>query len=246
MSVKDIQIKPIAPAKANEFIKKHHYSGKVVSNSQLHLGAYYHGSLGGVLQFGPPMVRDHLIDLVEGTGWNEMLELNRMAFTDDMPTHSGSRILGITFRLFKKHAPHVKWVVSFADATRCGDGAVYRASNFVLTQIKPNKAILEMPNGETVAYPSLSSHPHTPRPELGGKTFLEASDNTGHISVFMRETGAEWLEGYQLRYIYFIDKSYRERLTVPEIPYEEIDNIGAGMYKGEKVSVAERKEQARR
>ena len=48
------------------------------------------------------------------------------------------------------------------------------------------------------------------------------------------------LDGYQLRYIYFIDKSYRQRLTVPEVPFSKIDEIGAGMYKGQKVSLAER------
>jgi len=48
------------------------------------------------------------------------------------------------------------------------------------------------------------------------------------------------LKGYQLRYIYFIDKSCRAKLTVPEIPFSRIDEIGAGMYKGEKVSQAER------
>ena len=48
------------------------------------------------------------------------------------------------------------------------------------------------------------------------------------------------LEGYMFRYIYFIDKSWRERLTVPEIPFSEIDKLGAGMYKGENVSREER------
>ena len=48
------------------------------------------------------------------------------------------------------------------------------------------------------------------------------------------------LSGYQLRYIYFIDKSKRQDLTVPEIPFSKIDELGAGMYKGEKVSQAER------
>lgn len=43
-----------------------------------------------------------------------------------------------------------------------------------------------------------------------------------------------------LRYIYFIDKKCRERLTVPEIPFSRIDELGAGMYKGENVSQAER------
>ena len=48
------------------------------------------------------------------------------------------------------------------------------------------------------------------------------------------------MEGFQLRYIYFIDKSYRKRLTVPEIPFSKIDELGAGMYKGEKITQAER------
>lgn len=50
----------------------------------------------------------------------------------------------------------------------------------------------------------------------------------------------KYIEGYMLCYIYFIDKSYRNRLTVPEIPFSKIDEIGAGMYKGERISQAER------
>lgn len=56
----------------------------------------------------------------------------------------------------------------------------------------------------------------------------------------MRAVNGQILKGYQLRYIYFIDKSYRERLTVPEIPFSKIDEIGAGMYKGERITQAER------
>lgn len=41
-------------------------------------------------------------------------------------------------------------------------------------------------------------------------------------------------------YIYFIDPTYRDRLTVPVIPFSKIDEMGAGMYKGEKVTQAER------
>lgn len=44
----------------------------------------------------------------------------------------------------------------------------------------------------------------------------------------------------QLRYMYFIDPKCRKRLTVPEIPSSRIDELGAGMYKGEKVTQAAR------
>jgi len=241
MSVKDIVIEPVDSSRANEFIKEHHYSGKVVPNSQLHLGCFYRGSLEGVMQFGPPMDKSKLIDLVEGTGWNQFMELNRMAFTDALPKNSGSRCLSIAFKLFKKHAPQVKWVVSFADATQCGDGAIYRASNFVLTGIRENTAIYELPNGERISRVTLEAHSDTPRPELDGRSFYEITEGSYSREKFMRETGAEMLDGYQLRYIYFIDKDWRDRLTVEEIPYERIDELGAGMYKGEKISVEARK-----
>jgi len=241
MSVKDIVIDPVDSSRANDFIEEYHYSGTVVPNSQLHLGAFYQGSLEGVMQFGPPMDKSKLIGLVEQTGWNEFMELNRMAFTDAMPKNSGSRCLSIAFKLFKKHAPHVKWVVSFADATQCGDGAMYRASNFVLTGIRENGQILQFPDGQTVARFALEAHSDDARPELDGRSFAEVTGGTCRISDLKKKTGAEYIDGYQLRYIYFIDKDWRDRLTVKEIPYERIDELGAGMYKGEKVSIEARK-----
>ena len=47
------------------------------------------------------------------------------------------------------------------------------------------------------------------------------------------EAGFTPLIGFQLRYIYFLDPTYRERLTVPELPYSEIEKRGAGMYLGQ-------------
>jgi hypothetical protein len=241
MSVKDILIKPVDASRGNEFIKQNHYSGKVVTNSQLHLGAFYHGGLEGVLQFGPPMVREQMLGLVEGTGWNEMMELNRMAFTEELPENSGSRCLSIAFKLFKKHAPHVKWVVSFADATQCGDGAVYRAANFILTGIKENESIIQMPNGDTINEFVIGAHAEDKRPEFGGKSPSEIVGKNPTVGEFLEVTGAKTLPGYQLRYMYFLDADYRQRLTVPEIPFDRIDELGAGMYRGEKISVEQRK-----
>ena len=40
------------------------------------------------------------------------------------------------------------------------------------------------------------------------------------------------LSGFQLRYIYFLDSTARERLTVPILPFSRIAEMGAGMYRG--------------
>ena len=46
-------------------------------------------------------------------------------------------------------------------------------------------------------------------------------------------------EGYQFKYVYLIDK--KSKLTKPEIPFSKIDELGAGMYKGEKITLQERR-----
>ena len=48
------------------------------------------------------------------------------------------------------------------------------------------------------------------------------------------------LDGFMLRYVYFIDRRCKEKLTVPIIPFSKIDEMGAGMYKGEKIAQTER------
>ena len=134
----------------------------------------------------------------------------------------------------------VKWVISFADACSCGDGTIYRASNFVLTGIKENLNLAELPDGTRVHKMTLASNPTSPRKELGGLTFFDVTGGTYNFKKYLDYVGATPIPGFQLRYIYFIDKSKRKDLTVPEIPFSKIDELGAGMYKGEKITFAER------
>ena len=64
-------------------------------------------------------------------------------------------------KLLKKQAPHIEWVVSYADGAQCGDGSIYRATGFHLVDIKKNTSMWKMPNGDVVCSlvfnPSFSS-----------------------------------------------------------------------------------------
>lgn len=237
---KEIEVRVIPSKIANPFMRAHHYSGKVVNNSCLHFGAFLDGKLHGVMSYGPSLDKSKILGLVEDTGWNEYLELNRMAFDDYLPRNSESRCIAQSIKLIKKNAPHIKWIISFADGCSCGDGTIYRASNFVLTGIKRNFNLVQLPSGEKVHKMTLESNPTTPRKELGGKSYYQVTGGKFDFKKYVQAVNGEILVGYQLRYIYFIDKSYRKRMTVAEIPFSKIDEIGAGMYKGEKVTMAER------
>ena len=235
---KEIEIKVIPAAVANPFVKKHHYSVKVVNNSQLHFGAFLDGRLHGVLSYGPSMDKRKIIGLVEGTEWNGFLELNRMAFDDYLPRNSESYCIGATLRMIRKKAPQIKWIVSFADGTQCGDGTIYRASNFILTGIQVNKTIIRMPDGSAVAGLTLDLQQRSTKEKYDKLCGLDPTKRYTRNDYI--KAGAQVLNGYQLRYIYFLDPKWRKRLTVPEIPFSKIDEMGAGMYKGENVTRAER------
>lgn len=232
---KEIVVKVIPSNIANPFVKKHHYSGKVVTKSNLHFGVFLDGELHGVMSYGSSMDKSKIQGLVADTGWNDFIELNRMAFDDYLPRNSESRAISLSIKLIKKNAPHIKWIISFADACSCGDGTIYRASGFILTGIKKNFNLCKMPNGEKLHKMTLESNPTIPRNILGGRSYYDITGGKFDFKKFVSVTGAEILTGYQLRYIYFIDKSSREKLTVPELPFSKIDEMGARMYKGEKL-----------
>jgi hypothetical protein len=228
-TAKDLIVKPIKSSVANDFVKAHHYSGKVAQNSQLHLGVFLDNWLHGVMQFGPSLDKRKIQGLVSGTLWHEFLELNRMAFDEVLPRNSESRALAVAFRMIKKNAPQVKWIVSFADGTQCGDGTIYRAAGFVLTGIKENSELYHFPNGTVLHEIAMK----TMRKEIADEVY-KASNGKSSARHYVKAQGGEKLKGFQLRYIYFIDPAYRERLTVPELPYSEIERRGAKMYLGQK------------
>ena len=223
---KEIIVKVIPSKIANEFVKKTHYSGKIVNNSSLHFGAFLDGYLHGVMSYGSPFDKSRVIGMVQPCLWNEMMELNRMAFDEYLPKNSESRCLAISIKLIKKNAPHIKWILSFSDGTQSGDGTIYRATGFYLTSVKPNSSIIELTNGKRVASMTFTK----------GKHILSQNGRAGIPE------GSKKIEGFQLRYIYLIDKSCK--ITVPILPFSKIDEMGAGMYKGKKTTVESRKPQA--
>ena len=241
MSAKDLVVKPISSQDAARIVKACHYSGKVVQNSQLHFGVFLDGKCGGAMQFGPSLDKRKIQGLVEGTGWNGFIELNRMAFADWLPRNSESRAIAVAMRLIRKAYPHIEWVVSFADGTQCGDGTIYRASGFVLTGIKENTQVWEAPSGEKFSRTSLTDG--RSKQQQQQKARVVASRTTLTKGKHVMENGAAsmkqfadagWkpLPGFQLRYIYFLNPAARSRLTVPVLPFTEIQRRGAGMYLG--------------
>lgn len=228
VSAKDIKVRPIEKKYADKIIRRIHYSGKTVSNSQLNFGVFLEGKLLGAMQYGPPTRKDLIIGLVSDTDWNGFFELNRLAFHDDLPRFSESRAISLSFKWMKKNAKHIKWVISFADGCQCGHGTIYQASNFKLTQIKENDQLVMLPDGTV-------THKLSLRPELNKQMGIDGY--TG-ITKWLDEMRPGWkmIKGYMLKYIYFLDKKVEKNFTGEYIPFSKIKEMGIGMYRGKSLS----------
>jgi hypothetical protein len=227
---KRIEVKPISVSDARRVVKQYHYSGKVDPRSSLNLGVFYNGRCEGAIQLGIPIDKRKAIGIVSDTPWNGFLDLHRLAFSQNLPRNSESRAIGYMMRWIRKTYPFIQWVQS------CGDGAIYRASGFVLVGIKENSSMYRMPDGSVkcklVFEPGFGGSVSAGVKGQYGKTGSETS------SVFLKRIGASKLLGFQLRYVYFLDPTARERLTVPVLPFSEIQRRGAKMYRGQRAGSA--------
>lgn len=216
--VKDIIVKVIPATIWNDFIRRHHYSWKVVPNSQLHFWCFLDWKLHWVMSYWPSINKKWTINLVKWTKWNEFIELNRMAFDEFLPRNSESRCIAISIRMIKKKAPRIKRIISFADWTQCWDWTIYRASWFKLVWIAENSAIRI-------------------NPETWEKMHTIQAFHLKKQKEFKNRVPLKW---NQLKYVYLIDKNCE--LNVPVLDFTEIDKVWAWMYKWEKITRKERHE----
>jgi hypothetical protein len=205
---KDLVVKVIDSKSANAICKKYHYSGKVVPNSQIHFGVFLNDKCEGVMQFGPSLAKKQMLNIIPGTKMNEFIELNRMAFGPKLPFNSESRALSIAHKIIKKKYEHLKWIISFADACQCGDGAIYRAAGYFLHNIKKNTSLwINQQNG------------------------LVMQDMQFFHLMIKKDSNWKRMDGYMLRYIYPSRKELKDYLAENHITFDKIPNE-IKMYKG--------------
>ena len=168
--------------------------------------------------------------LVADTPWSGFLELNRMAFSQALPRNTESRALAITMKLIKRHRPDIKWIVSYADATQCGSGTIYRASGFYLTSIKPNQTIIYVPAMKEaftkLTFTSMKSKKTYERIKAAtGVDCMKEMSGGASTTNIIRALNARVLKGFQIRYIKILDPKYESKLLVPKLDYEELKKV---------------------
>lgn len=205
-----IEVKEIGRTLADEIVVKNHYSGTKCFGTKVSLGIYYNGDLEGVAQFGSGINPQGTTKWVEGSTTKDYLEFNRMWLSDRCPKNSESQAIGLIFKWFKANMPQIKWLLSFADGTIGNAGTIYQATNWIYTGYSTLGGFWVLSDGTRVHNKTMQSKHKSVK-----RDFLESIYGTPLYRV----------NGGQFRYIYFLDKKWKSRLTAPQLPYPKQRNL---------------------
>ena len=205
-----ITVETISRSIADKIIKQHHYSGTVVFATRVSLGLYLDGLLVGIAQFGDGINPKGSCKWVEGSDKGQFMEFNRMWMSDVAPRNSESEAIGQIFKWFKKNRPNIKWLISFADGANNKVGTIYQATNWIYTGYSVQGGVWVTKDGARHTQISMiNKHKTTKRhilEEIYGKPLYR-------------------VRGGQFRYIYFLDKKWKKRLTTPQLDYPKLKDL---------------------
>jgi hypothetical protein len=202
----NFDVRPIPTITAKEILVRYHYLHSLPGGTKLAFGVFVDQRLLGAVTLGVGPFLGYC--LVEGAKPEDCITLTRLWLSDELPKNSESHVLGIILRGLSKNTG-LKFVLSYTDPAAGHIGTIYQATNWI--------------------YTGLSSA--TPLYEIDGKVrhsrSFAASFGTHSIQYFA-ERGIQIKtvpQSAKHRYIFFLDKAWRSRLVVREMPYPKKEAV---------------------
>lgn len=214
MKLPKYKIKTIGPREEEAFIKRWHYSKKVVPNSAIRFGCYHGTELVGVATFGRII---NCVQLFKSISNRSGLELNRLAMVDSAPKNSESWFLSRCILLLRKHYPWLKFINTWADGARCQGGTIYKACGFYYIRKHKVRDLFELPGGHvihTIAFNKVYlKRYHHKLKDI--KTTLEK------VRAVFGPGVKAITAGYQYNFLKFLDLSLKDDMIFKPLPYEK-------------------------
>ena len=160
----------------------------------------------GAMTFGAGPQNAH--SLVQGACPDHCLAFTRLWLSDELPTNSESRVIGIAVRAIRANTT-VKFLVAYSDPAQGHLGTIYQATNWLYTGLSDAMSLVDIGDGPI--------HSRT----LGFKYGT-------HSSRYFEERGMKVTLVPQLpkhRYVYFLDPTWKSRLRPEILPYPKKERI---------------------
>ncbi|MFC2070409.1 DNA methyltransferase [Chloroflexota bacterium] len=155
----------------------------------------------GVITFGSGPANAY--KMVTGVSIDECLTLTRLWLSDELPSNSESRVIGICLRALKKNTG-VIFLLSYADPTEGHLGTIYQATGWIYTGVSESMPKFDMGDG-------IMRHSRSLSHAFGSHSLKHFKSHGLNVKVIEQPR--------KHRYIYFLDKSFRDRLKISVLPY---------------------------
>ena len=199
--VQDLEVAPISQSDAKSLIVRNHYLHSFPGGTKLNFGVFCQSVLLGAITLGVGPFLGY--GLVGGATPDDCISLTRLWLADDLPRNSESKVIGILLRALRKET-NLKFVLAYSDPTAGHLGTIYQATNWLYTGLSSATPLYDIGDG-------ILHHSRSLAQSLGS-----------HSIRYLESQGISIRTVPQLakhRYIYFLNKSWRSRLTGPVLPY---------------------------
>ena len=141
--------------------------------------------------------------LVEGAIREDCLTLTRFWLDDTLPRNSASYVIGYVIRSLRQHT-NLKFLVTYADPTEGHVGTIYQATGWVYTGLSKSSSLYDLGDG-------IHHHSRTLGSIYGTRSVKYLKSKGINVNLVQPPD--------KHRYLYFLDRSWREHLRVPILPY---------------------------
>ncbi len=184
-----------------------HYLHSFPGGTFLSFGVFAGAELVGALTLGVGPLLAHC--LVDGATRHDCASLTRLWLSDDLPENSESRVLGIVLRSLRRYTS-LRFLTTYADPAAGHLGVIYQATGWLYVGLSEATPRYDLRDGRSRHTRSVG--------QVFGTHSIQHLVRHG-LSVRLVPQMAKY------RYVYFLDPTWRSRLSRPALPYpkREVD-----------------------
>ncbi len=207
-ALQSIRVQPIPFVAAKRILVKHHYLHSLPGGTKLAFGTFVEGKLLGAITFGVGPY--NAFALVDGACPDDCLALTRLWLSEELPSNSESRVIAVCLRYLKKYTT-LKFIMTYADPTQGHVGTIYQATGWIYTGLSEATPKFDVGDG-------VPRHSRSLAHAFGSHSLKYLSGRGLKIKVLPQIP--------KHRYIYFLDKNYRNKLKNVALPYPKKETDG--------------------
>jgi len=196
-----IQLIPISHTEVRNLIIPNHYLHSLPGGTKLSLGIFLNTRLLGALTFGVGPYLGYKI--VNDANPDDVVTLTRLWLSDELPSNSESKVLGIALRSLKRDTS-LKFVLAYSDPSAGHLGTIYQATNWLYAGLSSATPLYDIGDG-------ILHHSRSLAHSLGSHSIRYLTSQGIDVKTVPQSA--------KHRYIYFLDPSWRSRLSVSMLPY---------------------------